>query len=49
MKERYVEAEIKLILLDFCDIITTSDPNGDGPIIVEGPIGGGGYDPNGWT
>lgn len=48
MKKNYELAKIEFILIDQCDIITasTSEP---GPITGNGPIGGGGYDPDGWT
>jgi len=49
MKNKYEHAKIELILLDDCDIITTSDVEDEGPIVDAGPIGGGGYDEGGWT
>ena len=49
MKKKYEIAEIEFILLDRCDIITTSDSESDGPVVGGGPIGNGGYDPDGWT
>lgn len=49
MKLKYECAEIELILLDRNDIITLSGGDHEGPIIGGGPIGGGGYDPGGWT
>ena len=48
MKKEYERASIEFIMTDACDIITSSD-NPDSPIVGTGPIGGGGYDPNGWT
>ena len=48
MKERYESAEIELILVGGCDVITSSLGE-DGPITDGGPIGGGGYDPDAWT
>ena len=49
MKKNYERAEIEFILIDQCDIITASTSEPTGPITGNGPIGGGGYDPNGWT
>jgi hypothetical protein len=49
MKQQYESAWIKFILIDGCDVITTSDPGTEGPIGGTGPIGGSGYDANGWT
>ena len=49
MKKEYESAEIKIIWLDRRDVITTSIPGTDGPIEENGPIGGGGFDPDGWT
>ena len=48
MKERYENAEIELIIVGGCDVITSSLGE-DGPITDGGPIGGGGYDPDAWT
>ena len=47
MKKQYEQPVIELVLIDQCDIITTS--GGDGVIDGNGPIGGNGYDAGGWT
>ena len=49
MKKEYEIPEIKIMWLDRRDVITTSISDTDGPIAENGPIGGGGYDPDGWT
>ena len=47
MKKQYEQPVIEIVLIEQCDIITTS--GGDGVIDGNGPIGGNGYDAGGWT
>ena len=49
MKNDYVSPMIEFIWLDRRDVITTSETETDVPIIGGGPIGGDGYDADGWT
>lgn len=47
MKEKYLEAELEIILLDSKDIITTSNQSGSD--IGQGPGSWGDYDDSAWT
>lgn len=49
MKNKYENAEIEIIWICKNDIITASNPESGGAAGDGDPIGGGGYDPNGWT
>lgn len=47
MKEKYIPAELEVILFDMHDVITAS---GQRPEQNQGGTGiGGGYNPGGWT
>lgn len=45
MEQKYERPELEIILLDACDLITTSGTIDDS----DTPIGGEGYDSFGWT
>lgn len=47
MKEKYLDAELEIILLDESDIITTSDETGDTGDSSPGSWGD--FDDNAWT
>ncbi|MBQ4091047.1 MAG: hypothetical protein IJC64_01890 [Clostridia bacterium] len=49
MKKDYECPKIEFLLLGKEDIITLSGGGFEGPIVSDGPIGGGGYDSGGWT
>ena len=49
MKQKYERPNIKCVWLDERDIITSSLDIDEDETLVEGPIGGDGYDSDGWT
>lgn len=49
MKNKYESAEIEIVWLCKSDIITASNPESGEEAGNGGSIGGGGYDPDGWT
>ena len=50
MKEKYIPADLEIILFGICDVITTSGPLPDIEDDTMGGSGiGGGYNPDGWN
>ena len=50
MKEKYIPADLEIILFGICDVITASGPFPDIEDETTGGSGiGGGYNPDGWT
>ena len=50
MKQEYEYPIIEITWLDECDILTASGGDGEDSLIGDDQgIGGGGYDPGGWT